>query len=758
MQGTRYNGHGAIHPRLNKDPHMKPYSPTPPARNLSRGAISFVLYLVVIESFLAVPLFNGATQIRPASGLGPALGLLFGAPGIVGSVAANFLSDLVHYPDAPLVMLAYLAVQVSYIAAPRIAWRVLFPQDKLPHLGSAKRIAAYLAIALADAALSAVLLLPLESASMVALNIHVVRLLNNFLMLVYVGMPTVLIGERKLMPNAMRGLARRAAVASLGVAGATSVICAAAVLLPQSARLMSELQFANLAASVYIALSTITACLFVVACLILNMIDGKLITPIARLSDDARAFTSSFEQAGAKQTSEGALDITLKDGTPLPEVAELVRETNAMRRALGSSVLEAQNAFRERERAAAELSVASSIQMAMLPRDIPALEQRHATAIDAVMAPAREVGGDFYDVFSLDEYRICAVVADVSGKGVPAALFMMRAMTDLRECIRSSSSLGEAFTTANKHLSTQNDSLLFVTAFAVMLNCQTGELSYVNAGHNAPWLDHTGAAGSWFKAPAGLPLGALGGFVYRDNQSVMLPGDTALLYTDGVNEARDASGALFGNERLALLLNRVFDERPRSGLGKGVESEVAVAEADCEQGPVGPASAVHAAVQRFSSGVEQADDITVLSLTWLPNTQVITVEPELPSNEKVCSFVKRAVPGASRRTMYAIELVCEEIFVNITTHAFERDGEKLPIRVRVAIDESRNLLHMAFCDEGIPYDPLTQQSRAVQASDDLQPGGLGILLVRRYAKFMTYQRMGATNALHLAIPLDGKTA
>lgn len=739
------------------------------------GACAIVFY-IVLEVFLRVPAFNGATQIRPASGVGPVLGLFFGAPGILGCALGNLVSDA-HYESAPIVLLVYFAVQLAYNAMPRLAWRRLFPEDERPVLSSPSRIMAFMLLSLADAALVTLLLMPLEFDAMQALNIHAVRLLNNFLSLMYVGTPLLLalghLGSRRTSAT----LAQRVSLIMLAFAVVASLSVLAAFVAPQMRSMMAEDHFAEAVAIVYIALAAITVCCFTAASALLYLVQGKLAQPIDLLAQDARSFAERFEVQGPCAAAEGGMDIALPDERPLPEIQELRDASNAMRRDLGRSVLASEEAVRERERVSAELDVATTIQLASLPRAFADLGGVHAASIDAFMCPAREVGGDFYDCFPLPGDRLCLLVADVSDKGMPAALFMMRAMAEIRECIRGSVSLGKAFTYANAHLCQQNDSMLFVTAFACVLDAVTGELEYVNAGHMRPWLFCGLFEDGWQEVPAGLPLGAMDWFDFESRRAALVPGEGMLLYTDGVTEARNASGELFGDDRLAslvrgvtadmaapadaaanapagaVLIDAATDDAPAAAAG----AEGAPASADAPAARV--CRAVRDGVERFAAGAEQADDITACSFVWLPGARTVVAEPcdeECPRLQAAA----RAAAGScsagviSTASAQAIDLVVEELFINIVRHAFP-DGNPVPVRARFAFDEARGALHIVLADAGVPFDPTEPPAPRVSGDGaDLEPGGLGILLVRSKTEALWYRREGGFNVVHALMSVE----
>ncbi|MBQ5951639.1 MAG: SpoIIE family protein phosphatase [Lachnospiraceae bacterium] len=247
----------------------------------------------------------------------------------------------------------------------------------------------------------------------------------------------------------------------------------------------------------------------------------------------------------------------------------------------------------ERSRMQSELSVANVIQHSLLPhigKDYPG---RPELDVGASMEAAKEVGGDFYDVFFVDKERLAFVVGDVSGKGIPAAMFMATAKITLQNCIRDIPSLADAIATANDALCSRNEAEMFVTVWVGVLNFITRELTFVSAGHNPPVLVHRGGA-EFLKVKSGLVLAGMEGIRYREHNRSLERGDTLFLYTDGVTEAETAAHELFGEERLLDCLE-----------------EAGSPDAS------GTIDAVKAAVEEFVNGNSQSDDMTVLCVKLL---------------------------------------------------------------------------------------------------------------------------------------------
>lgn len=248
----------------------------------------------------------------------------------------------------------------------------------------------------------------------------------------------------------------------------------------------------------------------------------------------------------------------------------------------------------EQERIKSELSIATKIQADCLENDFTAFNRLTAVNLTAHMKPAKEVGGDFYDVFMIDQDHLCFLIADVSGKGVPAALFMTMAKTHIKNFATVGLPLAEVAVRANNQLCYKNESGMFVTAFICVLDVRSGEVQFVNAGHNCPFVQKQDGAFEMFRAKANLVFGLMEDVQYREQTLTLNPGDSIYLYTDGVTEALNPEQELFGDDRLYEILNR---HRAQAG-----EPETFV-------------QAIYWEVQAFADGEPQADDITMLYVT-----------------------------------------------------------------------------------------------------------------------------------------------
>lgn len=248
----------------------------------------------------------------------------------------------------------------------------------------------------------------------------------------------------------------------------------------------------------------------------------------------------------------------------------------------------------ERQRISTELDVATRIQADMLPCIFPAFPERPEFDIYATMNPAKEVGGDFYDFFMVDETHLAIVIADVSGKGVPAALFMVIGKTLIKDHTKPGHDLGDIFSEVNNLLCESNSEGLFITAFEGILDLVTGEFCFVNAGHEMPFIAKAGHAYEPYKLKPGFVLAGMENMKYQSGCIQLSPGDQIFQYTDGVTEATNAAHELYGMERLADVLSKNSAKKPAELL-----------------------PAVKADIDAFVGEAPQFDDITMLSVAYL---------------------------------------------------------------------------------------------------------------------------------------------
>ena len=298
--------------------------------------------------------------------------------------------------------------------------------------------------------------------------------------------------------------------------------------------------------------------------------------------------------AGAtKDIATGNLDIQLPLIKSRDEVGKLAESFNYMRTSLKEYIKELTETTAAKERIESELNIAHDIQMGILHKVFPPFPDRSEFDLYATLEPAREVGGDLYDFFFMDNDHLCFTVGDVSGKGVPASLFMAITMTLIKTKATRGLTPEKVLSRVNEDLSLDNPSLMFVTVFLGILNVRTGEMVYCNGGHNPPYIVHNNGDIKPLETTNGMALGVVEDFSYKSKKIVLQKGDTIFLYTDGVTEAMNEKEELFSEERLKKEIN-VLKDKPIQEVVAGIMQKT----------------------KAFSQGVPQSDDITMMILRY----------------------------------------------------------------------------------------------------------------------------------------------
>lgn len=294
------------------------------------------------------------------------------------------------------------------------------------------------------------------------------------------------------------------------------------------------------------------------------------------------------------------------------EVGELANCFNTMTKNLKTYMDNLTKTVAEKEKIHSELLIAKKIQKSMLPCIFPAFPERTDLDIYALMDPAKEVGGDFYDFFFIDEKHLALVIADVSDKGVSAALFMVISKILIKNQLQNGNSPAEVFEIINNRLCENNEAGMFVTCFLGILDIENGEFIYANAGHNPPILyNKSEKKYNLISDPHGFVLGAVSNLKYTQDTAYLHPGDMLLLYTDGVTEAINNKGELFSQERLEKI---AFES-----MNKNVEVNNLVLNLRSE-------------IEKFSNGAERSDDITILAFKNFNISPPINEEQKLDDN------------------------------------------------------------------------------------------------------------------------------
>ena len=373
-----------------------------------------------------------------------------------------------------------------------------------------------------------------------------------------------------------------------------------------------------------------------------------------------------------------------------------------------------------------ELEYAKQIQLSALPSDFPNTEDY---SVFAQMIAAKEVGGDFYDFYSFDDNTVFFLAADVSGKGIPAAMFMMTAKTIIKDLAERGLSVNEIFTLANEKLCENNESGMFVTAWMGKFDLSTGKLSFANAGHNPPIIVHTDGECEYLKTRPGFVLAGMESIKYRENEITLNRGDRIFLYTDGVTEATDINEVLYGEERLQSYICK----------NRGLNAEELL-------------SGLKEDIDLFAGDAPQFDDITMLVFDYKK-------KEETAMKEKVFTAKKETLPEVMAFTEECLEsfecpmkssmTICvavEEIFVNIASYAYpDGDGNAT---LSFGFDENERRMTLVIKDSGVPFNPLEKAEPDITLSaDEREIGGLGIFITKKTMDTLSYTYENGENIL-----------
>ena len=380
----------------------------------------------------------------------------------------------------------------------------------------------------------------------------------------------------------------------------------------------------------------------------------------------------------------------------------------------------------EQEKTKTELDVAKEIQMATLPTEFVTSED---VEIQAELKAAKHVGGDFYDYFLLDNDHIALVIADVSGKGIPAAMFMMKTITCFRNCVSIDKTPEEVLKEVNRIINKGNDSNMFVTCFYAVINTKTGRMDFANAGHNPPIVGQKKEY-HYLKCKPGFVLGPLKD-VFVTNESYQLKnGDTLTLYTDGITEARNSKGLFYGEDRLIA----VFNNKQYSCL---LELHHTLKDD----------------IERFVDGEDQADDMTYLTMKYhgdkyLYKEQIFRGEKEnLP---KMIGLIEDFAHEMNIEEGFIGKLcvVADEMLSNIIKYGYAEYTDD--IFIRLLYNEDQNEFVMTLIDRAEKFDPFTVNNKPIDGNYAKRAeGGLGILIVKNLMSEYAYDYINHKNIVTL---------
>ena len=413
-----------------------------------------------------------------------------------------------------------------------------------------------------------------------------------------------------------------------------------------------------------------------------------------------------IEVSISKQTVNGHIQFTafIKDITVRKEMEAKVEEAN--------------------QRMEDELNVGKEIQLSMLPLIFPAFPDHSEFNIFALLESAREVGGDFYDFYFIEENKFLFTIADVSGKGVPSALFMAVSKTLIKSRANEDNSPSSIVTFVNDELSRDNKTSMFVTLFLCIIDLSTGELKYTNAGHNPPYLKRVNGDIETLNTLHGPVVGAVEDFVYKENSLKMHANDVLLLFTDGVNEGMNIKNELYTNERLI--------ENIKNPEGNTLVDNV---------------KGLYNSVMDFQGEAEQADDITILAFEYLEPilnetvySKTVRIKNELTEIDRLNDIFNNLCEEYKIPTLIyrKFNIVFDELINNIVSYGYS-DDEKHEIKININI--TKDQLVVSLEDDAMAFNPLKLGAPETHASiEDREIGGIGIHMVKKLMDNVSYKR------------------
>lgn len=444
--------------------------------------------------------------------------------------------------------------------------------------------------------------------------------------------------------------------------------------------------------------------------LIYQMLKKKVVLNLHRVND------------GLSEITNGNLD-TVIDVRYYREFSELSDHVNATVATLKRYIKDAEDRIDQ------ELEFARQIQHSSLPSVFPPYPDRPDFDLYASMNAAKEVGGDFYDFFMLNHFNLVFVIADVSGKGVPAAMFMMTAKTLIRGLAESGKNVDEIFAEANQKLCDSNEAGMFITAWIGKLDLRTGILEFVNAGHNPPLLCRKDGEVEYLRTKPNFILAGMKETRYVTRQVQLFPGDEIFLYTDGVTEAADKNENLYGESRLKECLAGVAGKQPQ---------EV------CDT--------VRENVSLFAAAAPQSDDITMLCMRMNArhDKDILETRPDQSSFTIVQTFLDDRLKTANvpAKTHRRMQVAADEIWSNIV-------GYSNATMAHLKLRREADTLFMDIIDDGVPFDPTQQGAPDTSLSaEERKIGGLGLHMVRNMTSSMQYEYADGQNRLTLGFNID----
>ena len=465
---------------------------------------------------------------------------------------------------------------------------------------------------------------------------------------------------------------------------------------------------------------------FVMTLAFVLYINRKVTNPINRLAQAASGYSHDKESGSLDSRHFRNLGIHTMD-----EIENLSNVLEEMETDIAEYYENMLKVTLEKEHLNSEMEIAERIQKGTLPSDFPPFpDLTDVIDIYALMDPAKEVGGDFYDFFKIDEDHLAVLIADVSGKGIPGALFMMVSkMMIFNNAKMIGNDPAAILKAVNDSIMENNKAEMFVTVWLGILELSTGHMVCANAGHEYPYIQRAGGQFELVKDKHGFVIGGMNNIKYKNYDIDLNAGDCVYVYTDGAPEANNPEGEMFGTDRMTDVLNK-----------------------DPERSMYDLLNDMKDSIFEFTRDAVQFDDITMVGLRYFggSNMKEMTITATLDSIPAVTEFVDRKLEKIilPDKVIKQINIAIDELFSNIARYAYKPDVG--PATVQVEVEEDPPAVVITFIDNGHPYDPLSFEDPDVSLSaEERNIGGLGIFMVRKLMDDVSYEYKDGKNVLRI---------
>ena len=437
----------------------------------------------------------------------------------------------------------------------------------------------------------------------------------------------------------------------------------------------------------------------------------------------------------ANTIGQGQLDTQIQVEKP-EEFAKLANTFDKMTKDIKEFITNLNIATQEKEKIESELMVAQTIQYSTLPNVFPPYPNRNEFNIYALMETAKEVGGDFYDFYFIGRNKFMFLIADVSGKGIPAALFMMTTKTLVKNFAEMGYEPKELIQKVNEKVCADNKQGFFVTLFAGIINLNNGDMTCLNCGHTPPLLRRSDGKYEYLHVNPNLVLGIEKDTDFEVFKTKFEPGDSIFIYTDGLTDAVNSDGDMYGEERLCNAINDYLDYDFQNRLLKVKDN-----------------------IKNFAGEEPPADDMTMLIFEYNGKPDIFETKTfkTIAKNEnfkKVRSWLAELSKEweIDKETVMKLELSAEEIFTNIAFYAYEDSPDGT---VEISCTRTADELSITFADKGVPYNPLERPDPDISLPEELRAiGGLGVYMVKKSSNSINYEYINGKNILTIIFSIE----